>query len=137
MTIVVDASMAIAWLFEDEQTATTDQAFDRVVAGDAFVPSLWRLEVANSLWSATRRGRCDDTYASRSLERLLRLNILTDAETEKHAWDRTRKLSSRHQLSVYDAAYLELAIRRSATLATLDKALATAGQRSGLEVLCD
>jgi predicted nucleic acid-binding protein len=135
MTIVVDASIAISWLFEDEQTATSGVAFDRVVSEDAFVPSLWRLEVANSLWSATRRGRCDETYVSQSLARLLRLNILTDAETEKHAWGRTRNLASHHQLSVYDAAYLELALRRSASLATLDKALAAAGRRAGVDVI--
>ena len=137
MSVVIDASMMIAWLFEDEQSATTDRAFERVVAEETFAPSLWRLEVANSLWSATKRGRCDDTYARQSLERLLRLNIFTDPETEKHAWGRTRELSIQHQLSVYDAAYLELAVRRGAALATLDKALAAAGRRTGLEVMCD
>jgi predicted nucleic acid-binding protein len=135
MTLVVDASMAIAWLFEAGQSAATAKAFERVVAEGALVPSLWRLEIANALWSATRKGRCDRRYAAQSLERLARLNILTDAETEKHAWGRTRDLSTKHELSVYDATYLELAIRRRGTLATLDVALANAGRDIGIDVL--
>lgn len=137
MTVVVDASVAIAWLFEEEQTETTETAFDRALNDATFVPSLWHLEVANSLWTAVRRGRCDEGYVTQSLARLLRLNFITDDETEKHAWGRTRALAMHHRLSVYDAAYLELAIRRKAALATLDGALAKAGRDAGLDVIAD
>jgi predicted nucleic acid-binding protein len=135
VTVVVDASMTMAWLFGEERTDATDAAFQRVVDDETFVPSLWHLEVANSLWSAIRRGRCDETYALQSLGRLRRLNFLTDGETETHAWGRTRELAARHQLSVYDAAYLELAMRRQGTLATLDAALAKAARGVGLDVI--
>ncbi len=60
MSVVLDASMAIAWLFDDERTAAAYAVMRRVVAEGAVVPTLWRLEVANVLRNAVRRGRCDE-----------------------------------------------------------------------------
>jgi hypothetical protein len=83
---VLDASMALAWLFVDEGTAATDEVLRRVVIEGGIVPSLWRLEVANALQIAVRRGRCDEAYVDRSLQYLAELPIATDDETNAHAW---------------------------------------------------
>src|SRR5579862_8740932 len=112
MSVVVDASMAIAWLFDDERTAAAHGVMRRVVAEGAVVPTLWRLEVANVLRNAVRRGRCDKAYVDRSLTRLGRLAIHSDEDTDRQAWGATRQLSREEGLSLYDAAYLELALRK-------------------------
>lgn len=135
MSLVIDASMAVAWLFSDERSQVPQTVLRRVAAEGALVPSLWRLEIANVLRNAVRRKRCDSGYATRCLQRLGRLPIIVDPETDTQAWDSTRQLSTEHDLSVYDAAYLELAIRRRRPLATCDAALMEAGRKTGLDVL--
>jgi predicted nucleic acid-binding protein len=74
-------------------------------------------------------------YATRCLQRLGRLQIIVDPETDMQAWGRTRQLSTEHDLSVHDAAYLELALRRRRPLASRDAALIKAGRKIGLDVL--
>lgn len=133
MTLVVDASTAVAWLFVNERTEIPQQVLRRVAVEGAVVPSLWRLEVANVLRSAVMRKRCDEKYAARCLQRLDRLQIATDQETDLHAWGRTRQLSNKYNLSLYDAAYLELAIRRDGMLATQDNELAAAATKAGIK----
>jgi predicted nucleic acid-binding protein len=135
VSIVVDASMTIAWLFADERTDAAHAVMLRVVSGGAVVPSLWRLEVANVLRNAVRRGRCDEAYVDRSLERLSRFPVEIDEETSMHACTATHTLSREQGLTHYDAAYLELAVRRSQPLATCDAELIAAASRRGLEVL--
>jgi predicted nucleic acid-binding protein len=135
VTLVLDASMTIAWLFDDERTEAAHAVMRRVVAEGAIVPSLWRLEVANVLRNAVRRGRCNEAYVDRSLVRLARLAIKRDQETDDHAWGSTRTLARKEDLSLYDAAYLELAIRRRMSLASCDKALLAAAARRKVEVL--
>ena len=135
MSIVVDASMAIAWLFADERTDAAHAVMLRVVSDGAVVPSLWRVEVANVLRNAVRRGRCDEAYVDRSLARLGRLPVETDDETGVRAWTATLSLSRKHGLTLHDAAYLELAIRKAEPLATCDAELIAAAGRCALEVL--
>lgn len=135
MSLVLDASMTIAWLFDDERTQAAHAVMRRVVAAGAIVPSLWRLEVANVLRNAVRRGRCDEAYADRSLTRLGRLAIKSDEETDSHAWGATRTLSREENLTLYDAAYLELAVRKGAPLASCDAALLAAAARRKVNVL--
>lgn len=135
MTLVLDASMTIAWLFDDERTEAAQAVMMRVVAEGAIVPSLWRLEVANMLRNAVRRLRCDDDFADRSLARLDRLRIHIDDETDVHAWGATRRLSREEGLTLYDAAYLELALRRSLPLASCDGELIEAAKRRSVEIL--
>lgn len=137
MSLVVDASMAIAWLFSDERTDIPQAVLRRVAVEGAIVPSLWRLEVANVLRNAVRHGRCDDKYATRCLQRLDRLRITIDPETDAHAWGATRRLAGMHNLTVYDAAYLELAIRRKRPLASRDAALIRAGGKAGIDIVGD
>jgi predicted nucleic acid-binding protein len=134
MTVVLDASITIAWLFGDERTPAVEQIMTRIVTDGAVVPSLWRLEVANVLRGAVRRGRCDEAFADRSLERLSRLPIHVDGETDNHAWGRTRELSRVEDLTLYDAAYLELGIRRQFPIASHDAALIAAARRHEVEL---
>ena len=135
MSLVVDASMTIAWLFADERDETPRTVLRRVAAAGAVVPSLWRLEVANVLRNAVRKRRCDASYAGRCLQRLDRLRIVIDSETDAHAWSSTWRLVQEHGLTAYDAAYLELAIRRGLPLASRDTAMITAGIEAGVEIV--
>lgn len=127
--------MAMTWFFADEGSSISDRVLTRVTDEGAFVPSLWKLEVANMLRTAVRRKRCTEAHERNSLKRLGDLRIVIDAETDKHAWDATRKFSVEHDLTVYDAAYLELAIRRGVPLATCDAALVAVARRLKLDVL--
>jgi predicted nucleic acid-binding protein len=135
VSLVLDASMTVAWLFENERTPAAHAVMRRVVREGAIVPTLWRLEVANVLRNAVRRGRCDDAYADRSLARLGRLAIRSDEETDNYAWGATRTLSREENLTLYDAAYLELAIRSGASLASCDVELLGAAVRRKVDVL--
>jgi predicted nucleic acid-binding protein len=125
----------LAWLHEDEQVAGVDQIFERVIDGGAIVPSLWSLEVANSLTQSIRRGRIAPEHRAAFLSDLAKLSILSDEHTNDHAWSATIQLADRYRLTVYDAAYLEVAQRRRLPLATLDEALRAAAQAAGVAVL--
>jgi len=135
MTIVIDTSVTMAWCFEDEETLAADEVLDRLRDGDAVVPSLWQLEVANVLLVAERRGRISEAQAERFVSLLEQLPIRVDADVV----DMTSVLGvgRRHGLSAYDACYLVLAERLGAPLATLDTALAAAGRAAGVTVLAD
>ena len=135
MSFVVDGSVALAWCFIDEQTQPVMDLLDRVTETGAFAPSLWPLEVLNALLMGERRRRVDPARRKRSAEFLRDLPITLDNETAEHAWTTTAELAERHHLSVYDAAYLELAQRRKLPLATLDRALIRAAKASGTSVL--
>jgi predicted nucleic acid-binding protein len=135
VSLVIDASMAIAWLFRSERTQAAQSILRRVVTEGATVPSLWRLEIANVLRASARRGRCDDEYVDWALHRLGRLAIRSDAETDSHAWSTSLDLARQHDLTLYDAAYLELAVRLGGPIATCNNALVRAGERCGVEVL--
>ena len=135
MSLVLDASMAIAWMFEDEHTPSVLAALQRVASEGAIVPSLWRLEVANALRTAVRRQRCPANYADGCLRRLGRLEIDIDVETDAHAWGQTRAISREEDLTLYDAAYLELALRGGYLLASNDRDLLAAARRRGVDVL--
>ena len=99
------------------------------------MPSLWCLEVANVLRNAVRRKRCDWAYATHCLQRLERLPIVVDSETDAHACGRTCQLSDEHDLTVYDASYLELAQRRQWPLASCDNASIKAARAAGVEAM--
>ncbi len=127
--------MTLAWLYSDEVTPATQQIFDIVLVERAWVPSLWRLEVANSLQMGVRRGRISVEFRDASLADLALLAIEVDAETDTFAWSTTLRLAEHHQLTLYDAAYLELAQRLGVPLATLDQELRAAGSTLGLTLL--
>jgi len=135
MSVVLDSSATLAWIYSDETTEPIRQLFDSVADAGALVPALWRLEVANSLTVAVRRGRIDAEFRRAALDDLALLDITTDAHTDIHAWAETLLLADRFGLTVYDAAYLELARRRALPLATLDQDLSAAASALGIHVL--
>ena len=101
----------------------------------AVVPSLWRLEVANALQMSVKRKRIDAAYRDISLDALRALEIDIDSKTDQHAWSATLRLAERFDLTAYDAAYLELAQRRSLPLASLDRDLREAGAALNIALL--
>jgi predicted nucleic acid-binding protein len=133
---VLDGSLTMAWCFEDEASPETDEIQDSLTAGaHAYVPTLWHLEIANVLWACERRNRITEADSVRFLAVLEALNITTDHQTEQHASQRTLGLARRHGLSVYDAAYLELAMRLGLPIASKDEALRKAAEAVGLSIL--
>src|ERR1700758_2032331 len=135
MSLVLDSSATLAWIYSDEVTEGIRRLFDTLGDTGALVPALWRLEVANSLTIAVRRGRIDAEFRRAALDDLALLDITTDSDTNTHAWAETLQLADRFRLTMYDAAYLELAHRRGVPLATLDEDLSAAALALGLRVL--
>jgi len=135
MSFVLDGSISLAWYFEDEATEAADEVLERVRKEGAVVPALWCFEVASALQMAVRRRRIDRSFRDRALARLETLTIAIDPESAACAWHESVQLADRHNLTVYDAAYLELAQRRRLPLATLDRALIRAGQAEGVPVI--
>ncbi|HKO06085.1 MAG TPA: type II toxin-antitoxin system VapC family toxin [Alphaproteobacteria bacterium] len=132
MSLVLDSSATLAWIFGDETTEAIRELFDQVAESGAVVPALWRLEVANSLTVAVRRGRIDASFRRAALADLALLDITADKSTDDHAWTETLELADRFRLTLYDAAYLELAQRRALPLATLDDDLRAAARALGM-----
>ena len=130
--LVVDASVVMAWLFDDEEEQRADSALERLREDGALVPSLWQLEVRNSLLAAERRGRLSVGGVNERLVALKGLPIRTDEEPDLQS---TFDLARAHELSFYDAFYLELAKRESAELATLDGALGRAAIAEGVSLV--
>lgn len=135
MSLVLDCSATLAWVYGDETTEAVRAVFEAVASGGAWVPGLWRLEVANVLEMGVRRSRHDAAFRDATLADLALLPIRLDPETDQHAWSATARLAARHGLTLYDAAYLELARRRDLPLATLDQALRTAALAEGVPLL--
>lgn len=135
MSLVIDSSITLAWLFEDERTAAADAVLNQVTETGAVAPSLWRLEVANALQVAVRRQRIDAAFRDASLADLSALEVQIDPETDRQAWTATLELAERCRLTLYDAAYLELARRLGFPLATLDQELRAAAGALGVALL--
>ena len=135
MRIVLDSSATLAWIYSDEITPAIQAVFETVAEDGGLVPALWRLEVANGLTSALRRGRIDAEFRDAALRDLAMLDIATDPQTDLLAWSSILRLADAAGLTVYDAAYVELAQRRSLALASLDNPMRAAAEKLGLEVL--
>src|SRR5690348_4374179 len=120
---------------EDESTDASRRLFDIIARGGAWVPALWRLEVANSLQMAVRRRRITADARNASLRDLAGYKINTDPDTDSFAWTSTLQLADRFALTVYDASYLELAQRMQLPLATLDRRLQSAAAAAGVELI--
>lgn len=135
MSLVLDSSVTLAWVYSDEPTEAIRQVFALLSESGAWVPGLWRLEVANILEMDTRRGRHDADFRDSTLADLAFLPIHLDPETDQQAWGATARLAERHRLTLYDAAYLEVALRRGLPLATLDHNLRAAAKAENLPML--
>jgi predicted nucleic acid-binding protein len=125
MPFALDASIAACWAFDDEDYPVAALALERVRTDEARVPSLWWFEVRNTLIASERRGRLTECDTATFLYRLARLRVTVDRSPEEAD---VLPLARHRGLAVYDAAYLELARREGAPLATLDAALATAAR---------
>ena len=132
---VLDCSVAATWLFPDQGTPETEALLDRLKIEGALVPGIWHLEVGNVLVRAERRRRIARAKVTAYLHLLRRLAIVTDAETDDRALRETLQLARECGLSTYDAAYLELAMRRGVQLATLDRALIRAARYMQVETV--
>jgi predicted nucleic acid-binding protein len=129
---VLDGSVALAWCFPDEKAPYPQAVLESLATAQAFVPSLWPLEVANALLVGERRKRSTQADTVAWLAFLAALPIAVEDETAAHAWADVLTLARSHNLSVYDAAYLELALRRGLPLATLDDQLTAAAGAVGV-----
>lgn len=132
--LVIDSSIAIAWCFPDEQDAYSQSVLDALAVEPAMVPDLWRLEVANTLLVGERRKRSTQANTVQWMAFFASLPITVDEETHLHAFGDTTALGRSHNLSAYDAAYLELALRRGMPLATLDDKLKAAANAVGVSL---
>lgn len=126
MSLVLDSSVAAAWIYSEETTDPIRHVLSLVTTSGAWVAGLWRLEVANVLEMGVRRHRTDAAFRDATLADLALLPIQIDQEMNTHSWSTILRLGERHRLTLYDAAYLELALRRRLPLATLDRELRAA-----------
>ncbi len=131
---VLDGSVTLAWLFQDEQDPYADAIIARLPNLEMLVPRLWHLEIANVLLVGERRKRCSQADTTQWLAYLTGLSIVLDSETEMRAWSDTLNLARQYGLSAYDASYLELALREGIPLATLDAPLKGAAQAVGVSI---
>jgi predicted nucleic acid-binding protein len=129
---VLDSSAGLTWAFQDEASDATSVLLMAVAGQGAMVPSLWKLEMANGLLVGERRGRISTADRFRIQGLLEQLPITEDDETASLAFSAITALAHHHQLTVYDACYLELALRAGLPLATLDKALRAAAAANGV-----
>lgn len=132
---VADASVAIGWVHPAQATAMTQSLLGSIADGAIFeVPALWPLEVANVLLVLRRRGRLTERERKRAADTLQRLPHVVDGEASSAAFGVLSALAAKYGLSVYDAAYLELAIRRDLPLATKDASLVVAAKKARVAV---
>jgi predicted nucleic acid-binding protein len=132
---VVDASVAMTWLFRDEATLQTSMLLRRLDVESALVPALWFVELTNVIAMAERRGRISASATASFLSDLAQLDIETDPQAPERAFEFLLPLCRAHQLTSYDAVYLELALRRHLPLATLDEQLRKAARKLDVKVL--
>ena len=132
---VLDASVALAWCFDDESTPGAWALLDRLRTAPGHVPPLWALEVGNILLGAERRRRITRARSAEFVEILAELDIRADPELPGRAFRDVMPLAREGNLTTYDAAYLELAMRLGLPLATKDVALARAANAIGVRTL--
>ena len=131
---VLDSSVTLAWYFKDEPNEYANSVREMMVRSRAIVPGLWPLEVANSVVIGERRGRSTRAQAATWLSVLGAFPIRVDDETSVRAWGDTLNIARAQNLSAYDAAYLEVAMRRGLPIATLDDELKAAAMAVGVSL---
>jgi predicted nucleic acid-binding protein len=134
MEWVLDASLALAWALPDETSIQAERFLNRLTAKDVlWVPSLWWVEIANALIVAERRKRLTEADGTRLKKLYGDLPMKTDVLSGPDFIERLHHLAKAYTLSAYDAAYLELALRRGLGLATTDLHLRSASQKAGVK----
>ena len=129
---VLDASVTLSWFFDDEFNEYAKSVRNSLEIAAAFSPSIWILEVANSLLMGERRKRATEAQTTEFSLLLLSLPIVVDEQADNFVRGNILSLARQHNLSAYDASYLELAARRGLALATLDRRLQTAAKKAGI-----
>lgn len=132
---VLDSSVALAWVLPGEGSEATEALLDEIAAAGAAAPGLWPLETANVLLQAEKARRITQDERRRSLATLAALPIHIDPDTASQAFGRTLDLAETQGLTLYDASYLELALRLALPLASLDKKLRQAAAAAGVALL--
>ena len=132
---VIDASVVMAWCFEDEADQYADSILTLLADSEAMVPSIWPLEVANVLLVAERRKRLTVSDSVRFLDLLDGLPIIVDYDSSARALKEVLFLAREQNLSSYDASYLELAMREGVGIATRDERLRIACEKCGVMVV--
>ncbi|MCC7365225.1 MAG: type II toxin-antitoxin system VapC family toxin [Dehalococcoidia bacterium] len=133
----MDASVALAWGFDDEASSFAVDVLSRVVSEGATAPAIWPLEVLNGIVQAERRGRINATTARRMHQSIMDLRVQVEAVPGPPALRAIHVVARERGLTAYDAAYVELARRMSVPLATLDVRLRTAAESAGVVVLSE
>ena len=132
---VLDCSVTMSWLFHDEQTAKVLKLRELMKTKSVLVPGIWSLEVANVLWAAEKKMRITAFQSSQYQQLLNELPIETDENTAEYALQRILELAREYDITVYDASYLELSLRFTCPLATMDKALQAVAVKAGIPLL--
>ena len=133
--LVIDGSLVVSWFLDDEQSEYGQEVRSQIPGADLVsVPAHWMLEVTNALLVAERRRRIDPASVNHAVGILRQMPIRTDTETGEQAGRQTLELARRHALSIYDAAYLELALRLGAALGSLDEQLKAAAKDRGVKL---
>jgi predicted nucleic acid-binding protein len=133
---VLDASVTLAWCFDDEANAYTEELLNWCAAGtEVHVAPVWALEVTNILIQAQRRGRVTKDRVERFITEILRFSIRVESLTTEQTLQRVRHLAETHRLTSYDAAYLAVALDRGLPLATQDADLKAAAIAAGVQLV--
>jgi len=138
MRLIIDGSVAVNWFLQDEaeQSEYAQDVRNKISGAEMVsVPAHWMLEVVNALLVAERRKRIAAAAVNHAVGILRQLPIRSDSETDQQAGMQTLELARQHMLSIYDAAYLELALRIGASLASLDYALKAAARKRGVPLI--
>ena len=132
--IVIDASVALAWCFPDEASEYADSVLVAVEHQTSVVPAIWAVEIANALRVGERRKRIRQPEVRRFVDLMKGLNIFEDRQPVADTLNNILPLAREHDLSAYDAAYLDVAVRHEIPLATLDGALKKACTLAGIKI---
>ena len=133
--IVIDASVALAWCFQDEASEYADGVLVALEGLAILVPALWSAEITNAVLMAERRKRVKQPEIRRFVELLDGLTVIMDSQSVAENVSNILPIAREYGLSAYDAAYLDVAVRHGVPLATLDSALQKAGRKAGIEIL--
>jgi len=132
---VIDNSVVMTWCFKDEENPYADDILDSLEKATAYVPSIWPLEVGNVLLIAERKKRLSEADSIRFIALLTELPIIIEQESPERMIKEIFALARKHELSSYDASYLDLAMRKGLPIATLDNNLIDAAKRSQVPIV--
>ncbi|HSZ00986.1 MAG TPA: type II toxin-antitoxin system VapC family toxin [Terriglobales bacterium] len=132
--VVIDASLALAWCFPDEASEYADGVLVALEGRTVMVPPVWALEITNAVLVAERRKRAKLADVRRFVELLGGLTIIEQSQTVIDTVSSVLPLARQYGLSAFDAAYLDVAVRQGAPLATLDSTLERAGRSAGIKI---